>query len=189
MNTKGDYLMFTQQALVEQTESLRKFAIKLTGNMQDADDLMQSTVLRALEKKDLFQEGTDLFKWTSKIMFNLFVSQYRRKTKFESQYDPEDVINSQSVEADQDTKMELASVRDAMEMLSPDHKEILVMVCIKGMRYQEVAAMLDIPVGTVRSRLSRAREQLQQMMDTPHMANGQRATISGFADVYYADAA
>lgn len=157
--------MFNQNELVNEMENLRKFAIRLTKNTSDADDLLQSTVLRALEKKDYFQEGTDLFKWTSKIMFNLFVTNYRRKVKFESQYDPSDAINAQSVDADQTTKAELNAVGRAMESLSDEHKEVLVLICIKGMAYQDVADTLSVPVGTVRSRLSRARSQLAGLME------------------------
>ncbi len=156
--------MFTETALVSQMDGLRKFALRLTGNAGDADDLLQSTVLRAIEKKEYFQQDTDLFKWTSKIMFNLFVSTYRRKKKFETRYDPESFIEKASVEGDQEARTELALVRGAMKKLSGEHREILVLVCVKGMRYQEVASMLDIPVGTVRSRLSRAREHLQAVM-------------------------
>ena len=118
--------MFKQDALVTEMTNLRKFALRLTGNMCDAEDLLQSTVLRALEKKHLFQADTDLFKWTSKIMFNLFVSSYRRRVKFETQYDPESFLESRSVEPEQESKIELTKVGEAMNFLSPDHKEILV---------------------------------------------------------------
>ncbi len=159
--------MFKQAELITEMDNLRKFACRLTNNPVEADDLLQSTILRAIEKKDYFETGTNLFSWTSKIMFNLFVTDYRRKTKFESQYDPEPLIAARSVEADQQAKTELKAVGRAMELLSPEHKEILVLVCVKGMQYQEVADMLAIPVGTVRSRLSRARTQLMGMMATP----------------------
>jgi RNA polymerase sigma-70 factor (ECF subfamily) len=157
--------MFNQSALVNEMDSLRRFALRLTGNANDADDLMQSTLLRALEKKEYFQTGTDLFKWTSKIMFNLFVSNYRRKKKFETKYDPESYLEKAAIESEQEAQTELLQVQDAMKMLSPEHREILVLICVKGMRYQEVAILLDIPVGTVRSRLSRAREHLQIVID------------------------
>ena len=157
--------MFQHAMLVDQMDSLRKFALRLSGNPADAEDLLQSTVLRALEKKHMFQEGTNLLKWTSKIMFNLFVSQYRRKTKFETQYDPESFIERESVEASQETNLEIARVNEAMKQLSSDHRQILILVCVKGMKYEEVAAALEIPVGTVRSRLARARENLQAIMD------------------------
>lgn len=159
--------MFQQAALVKEIDHLRKFAWRLTNNGADAEDLLQSTVLRAMEKQHLFQDDTDLFKWTSKIMFNLFVSDYRRKRKFETQYDPESYLENESIDAPQDNQTELAKVSDAMQKLSADHREILVLVCVQGMQYQEVADMLAIPVGTVRSRLSRARENLQALMESP----------------------
>jgi len=159
--------MFKPEALVDEMNNLRKFAYRLTGNAHDADDLLQATTLRALEKNHLFQSDTNLFKWTSKIMFNLFVSEYRRRTKFETQYDPETYLEKQSIEGAQEVKLTLSKVQDAMKLLSPDHQEILVLVCVKGMRYEEVSESLQIPVGTVRSRLARARESLQAIMDTP----------------------
>lgn len=158
--------MFKQAELLQEMAGLRKFASKLAQNAAEADDLLQATLLRALEKKHLFQTDTDLFKWTSKIMFNLFVTDYRRKQRFETQYDPESYIISQSINASQDVQMELADVERAMAELSDDHRDILVMVGAQGMSYQEVADALKVPVGTVRSRLSRAREQLQHALDT-----------------------
>ena len=159
--------MFKQTEIVKEMPKLRKFAGKLTRNATEADDLLQSTLLRAIEKKDYFETGTDLFKWSSKIMYNIFVTDYRRKTKFETQYDPTFHIENRSVEADQHTKLEVKALDHAMANMSPEHREILIMVCVKGMQYQEVADLLEIPVGTVRSRLSRARNQLIAMMEGP----------------------
>lgn len=159
--------MFTQQALVNEMGSLRKFALKLTRNVSDADDLVQATILRALEKSHLFETGTNLFRWMSKIMYNLFISSYRRRVKFETQYDPESFIALERVESVQDSQIEFKQVEEAMEHLSKDHREILIMICIQGMPYAEVSEELGIPVGTVRSRLSRARESLQTYLDTP----------------------
>jgi len=158
--------MFTNTDLMNNTERLEKFAYKLTNNKSDAEDLLQSTLLRALEKKHLFQEGTNLYSWLSKVMYNMFVSAYRRKTKFETQYDPEPYIEKQKLDADQDKKMEVQDVERAMNQISSDHREILIMVCVKGMAYAEVSEVLQVPVGTVRSRLSRARESLQAELDT-----------------------
>lgn len=157
--------MFKQNDLMNEVDGLKRFALKLTRNMSDAEDLTQSTVLRALEKKELFEDGTNLFGWTSKIMYNIFVSNYRRKTKFETQYDPDSYIENESVAASQDAEMELKQVSKAMESLSQDHREILIMVCVKGMQYAEVSELLQIPVGTVRSRLSRAREALESTLN------------------------
>ncbi|PZO87397.1 MAG: RNA polymerase subunit sigma-24 [Micavibrio aeruginosavorus] len=164
---KGDTEMFTQAELVQEMPKLRKFASKLTRSTAQAEDLLQSTLLRALEKSDYFETGTDLFKWTSKVMYNIFVTDYRRKVKFESQYDPDFHIENRSVAPDQHVKMEVKAMAEAMNHMSAEHKEILVLVCVKGMQYQEVAEALNIPVGTVRSRLSRARNQLIALMEGP----------------------
>lgn len=156
--------MFNNTDLVNESVNLRKFALRLTRNTANAEDLLQTTLLRALEKKDMFETGTSLFKWTSKMMFNLFVTEYRRKSRFETQYNPESYIDSLSVEPSQEAIVDLATVTKAMKHLTPEHQEILVLVCVKGLRYEEAADMLSVPVGTVRSRLSRARENLQGLL-------------------------
>jgi RNA polymerase sigma-70 factor (ECF subfamily) len=157
--------MFTHAELLKETPSLNKFAYKLTRNRDDAEDLLQATIVTALEKQDQFEQGTNLFSWTSRIMFNAFVSNYRHNTRFETQYDPQWYIDQESVEATQENEAELSLVFDAMMSLTADHREILRLVCIDGMRYAEVADKLQIPVGTVRSRLSRAREGLQELLN------------------------
>jgi RNA polymerase sigma-70 factor (ECF subfamily) len=157
--------MFQQEALVREMGNLRKFALRLTRNPSDAEDLLQATLLRALEKKTYFEDGTNLFSWTSKIMFNLFASQYRHRRKFDTQYDPAAYIEHASVAPSQEATADLAAVRDCMKRLSKDHREILLMVAVKGMRYEDVSEALQIPVGTVRSRLSRAREHLTQLLE------------------------
>lgn len=159
--------MFTQNALVAETGKLQKFALRLTRNKADADDLVQSTCLRALQKVEHFQDGTNLFSWTSKIMYNLFVSGYRRKAKFETQYDPESYLEKQSVKPAQDANMDFADVQRAMDRISTEHRAILVRVCGEGRSYKETSEILQIPLGTVRSRLCRARASLQFMLDTP----------------------
>ncbi len=156
--------MFRDHELVQIMPKLQKFAYKLCRTSEDAEDLVQASMLKAMEKREMFTEGTSLFSWTSKIMYNLFVSSYRRRVKFESQYDPEDYIKNQQTVPMQEQHMELHKVNKAMKELSEEHRNILIMICVKGMQYKQVAKILDIPVGTVRSRLSRAREQLQERM-------------------------
>lgn len=159
--------MFTQKALMAETIKLQRFALKLTRNKADADDLSQSTYLRAIEKADYFKDGTNLFAWTSKIMFNIFATDYRRRMRFESQYDPESCIDMQATNPEQNQHMEMMDVTRALESMSDEHRQIIALTCVKGMSYSEVSEFLQIPVGTVRSRLSRARENLQITLDTP----------------------
>lgn len=159
--------MFVKTALIAETGKLQKFAFRLTRNKDDADDLVQSTCLRALEKSSHFEDGTNLFSWTSKIMFNLFVSGYRRRVKYESSSDPQPHLDMASSAPEQESVTELSQVRVAMASLSVDHREIIILICVKGMRYSEVSEVLNIPIGTVRSRLARAREHLQIIMNPP----------------------
>jgi len=159
--------MFSNEELLCERDSLHRFALRLTRNQSDADDLLQSTLLRAIEKKDYFETGSNLFSWASKIMFNIFAGQYRRKKKFETQYDPQHYIEHASSMPSQEMVADLSKVRECMKQLSRTHREILTLVCIRGLRYEEVSEALQIPVGTVRSRLSRARNQLQAMLESP----------------------
>jgi RNA polymerase sigma-70 factor (ECF subfamily) len=125
--------MFAQSALIAETGKLRRFALRLTGNKADADDLVQLTWLRALEKAHRFKDGTNLFGWTSKIMFNLFATAYNRRTKFESQYDPEPYLEKTSVAAMQEIGVELANLKSALTKRSAGHREIIFLVCVKDM--------------------------------------------------------
>lgn len=158
--------MFKYESLIKEIDGLKGFAWRLTKNTPDAEDLLQSTVLRAIEKQHLFQDGTDLFKWTSKIMYNQFVTSYRRRVRFESQFDPQPYIDSHYAPAEQMKKIQLQETSAAMECLSDEHKEICYLVCVEGMPHEEVGKQLNIPVGTVRSRLFRAREKLKHNLET-----------------------
>jgi len=166
---KGNLSMFESQALVCEMEKLRRFAMRLTRNEAAAEDLVQSTLLRALQKKEMFTPGSNLFAWTSKILFNQFASQYRRHRKFESQYDPEPYIATLSSKPVQEATVDLAKVRETMKRMTPAHREMLVMVAIRGMGYAEVSEALQVPIGTVRSRLFRARKELKDLLEAPQL--------------------
>lgn len=149
--------MFAQTALVNEMTKLQHFALKLTKNHHDRDDLVQSTCLRALEQSERFEDGTNLFGWTSKIMFNIFITGYRRHKKFESNSDNELIIANQSIEPRQEIDLNINRLRQSMSLLGPDHQKIIQLICLDGESYQDVATLLNIPIGTVRSRLARAR--------------------------------
>ncbi len=158
--------MFTNTALMAETEKLKKFAVRLTKNEVDAEDLVQSTLMRALEKKHLYKKDTNLFGWTSKMMFNIFASNYKRAEKFEDKHDPETIIENESVAASQEIEIRCKEVLQALNQLSVSHRNIVEMTCIQGMSYAEISKASNIPVGTVRSRLSRAREQIEQIVNS-----------------------
>jgi RNA polymerase sigma-70 factor (ECF subfamily) len=164
--------MFTDTQIINEMPRLKKFALKLTRNNPNADDLLQSTVLRAYEKQDLFKDGSNLFSWTSKVMYNLFVTDYRRKVKFESQYAPEPYLEKKTANVEHDDTVMMKEVGVAMKQLSDEHRDILVMITIQGLKYEEVAQQLNVPVGTVRSRLSRARNILMNLLETNDGTSG-----------------
>lgn len=161
--------MFAQEALVQETSRLHKFALRLTRNRSDADDLTQSTCLRALEKSSYFEDGSNLHSWTSKLMFNLFVTDYRRRQKFESRSDPENALMHLAIGPTQEIKTELQKVQKIISTLSADHRDVINLICVQGRSYNDVAASLGVPVGTVRSRLSRAREKINAVISAPDM--------------------
>lgn len=156
--------MFDHNLLVDEVPRLKRFALHLTRSEFEADDLLQATLLRAMEKDHLFQDDSNLPKWLSKMMYNLFVTDYRRKSRFETRFDPQAIIDNLFCKASQEYWAELVNVARCMEELSEEHREVLYMVCIQGMHYQDVAETLGIPLGTVRSRLSRARRQLEEQL-------------------------
>ncbi len=159
--------MFIQSALVNEMTKLERFALRLTKNNPDRDDLVQATCLRALEKSDHFEDGTNLFGWTSKIMFNIFITDYRRRTKFENSFDSENIIANQSVSPDQEINLDIKRLYEYLQKLKKDHREIIQLICLDGWSYQDVAEKINIPIGTVRSRLARARQHLELLMNEP----------------------
>lgn len=154
---------FTVQ-IVNQMPRLKNFAYKLTKDWSKAEDLVQDTVLRAIEKELLYKKGTNIFSWLAKIQYNLFVSQYRRASKFESGCDIDDVIHLKSVDAGQESYIELQEIDKAIKSLNSEFQDVIHLVCIQNYKYEEVATILNIPVGTVRSRLHRAREELSAIL-------------------------
>ncbi|MDB5491658.1 MAG: polymerase subunit sigma-70 [Micavibrio sp.] len=154
-----------EEGILENRGPLKLFALRLTnGNQAEADDLVQETILRAIEKEHLFEPGTSFFKWGCKIMFNLFATEYRRKVRFDTQYDPDIYLEQRSVEPSQESIVDWHRMETKMKELPEHHREIISMICVNGLSYEEAAAKLNIEMGTVRSRLSRARENLTRLM-------------------------
>jgi RNA polymerase sigma-70 factor (ECF subfamily) len=150
---------------------LRRFAYSLTGTSADADDLVQATFERIL-KKDI-PEDIEAVKWAFKVCRNVWIDEYRsQKVRQRATRAPElqeKQVDNQS--APHEAKEHLAKVNAAMSTLPDDQRSILSLVALKGMSYKEVAAISDIPVGTVMSRLSRARTSLLSILE--HQTVGQ----------------
>ena len=151
---------------------LRRYARVLTGDATRADDLVQETLARGWEKRRLWAAGTDLRAWLFTIMHNVFVNQRTTSVREAQNISLDDEGESGTawqlpVRAPQHAHVELIEVLRELGKLPPEQREVLVLAAIEEMRYEEIAVVLSIPVGTVMSRLSRAREKLRRMVNDP----------------------
>ena len=153
---------------------LRRYARALTRNTAKADDLVQSSLVRALEKQHLWQPGSNLRAWLFTILHNQHVNDVRHSLGEGSLGPVEDAEPVWRVEPVVDASLQLRDLQRGINTLSYEQREVLLLVGLEGMRYEQVADILGIPVGTVRSRLSRARTALRLLMDGAKPANDGR---------------
>jgi RNA polymerase sigma-70 factor (ECF subfamily) len=150
---------------------LRRYARVLTGDTARADDLVQESLARAWEKRRLWQQGTDLRAWLFTIMHNVFVNQRAsaRREAMNVSLDAETEGGGSAwqipVPPQQFTRVELTEVLQQVGRLPVEQRETLLLAAVEELKYDEIAATLSVPVGTVMSRLSRAREKLRRMAD------------------------
>ena len=143
---------------------LRRYARALTRDASRADDLVQSCLVRAIAKQHLWQPGTDLRAWLFTILHNQHVNDVRRGVREGVAVPVEDVASALTVEANAGASLQLRDLERALTRLPDEQRQVILLVGLEGMRYEEVAAVLDVPVGTVRSRLSRGRDTLRMLM-------------------------
>lgn len=160
--------------LVAAIPRLRRYARVLTGEATRADDLVQDTLARAWEKRGLWQPGSDLRAWLFTVMHNVFVNQraLARRESLHVSLDGDDGGEAWQipVRPNQQARVELSEVLARVGKLPAEQREVLLLAAVEEMKYGEIAAVLDIPVGTVMSRLSRAREKLRRLEAEPAVA-------------------
>jgi len=149
---------------------LRRYARVLAGDWARADDLVQETLARAWEKRRLWQPGTDLRAWLFTIMHNVFVNMRTSAKREAMQVSIDGDAEGEgawqvAVQPQQFTHVELGEVLQQVGRLPAEQREALLLAAVEELKYEEIATMLSIPVGTVMSRLSRAREKLRRMAD------------------------
>jgi RNA polymerase sigma-70 factor, ECF subfamily len=157
-----------QPDLVAAIPRLRRYARVLTGNPTRADDLVQDALLRAWDKRRLWQVGSDLRAWLFTIMHNVFVNQLalaRRDRQSVSIDAGEDggAVWQIPVRPTQHARVELLEMLHEIERLPVEQREVLLLAAVEELRYDEIATVLGIPIGTVMSRLSRARAKLRRI--------------------------
>lgn len=155
-----------RQLIVDQIPSLRRYARALTGNSWAADDLVQDTLERACRKWQLWIVGSDLRAWLFTVMHNVYANQVRKATQQNQApiFDVDDVAHELVAPSSTGATLDL---QRCLARLPEDQRAVLLLVGVEEMSYAEVAKILAIPMGTVMSRLSRARHRLQEMMDAP----------------------
>ena len=153
-----------RDALLAAVPSLRAFAISLSGQVDRADDLVQDTMLRALSHIDRFERGTNLNAWLFTILRNQFHSEYRKRKR-----EVEDADGSYAARLkthpNQQSRLDFEDFRTALATLPLDQREALLLVGAQGMSYEEAAAVCKVAVGTVKSRVNRARTRLASLLD------------------------
>lgn len=154
--------MIDRNELIRTLPRLRRYARLLTGDRCRADDLVQDALERAIERESTFHSGENLRPWLLVLMHNLFVDGTRSREAIDWSADanqlPEMSAPSQCDPA------ELGDIHTALEKLSADQREVLLLIGVEGLRYREAAEVLGLPVGTVMSRLARAREKMQELL-------------------------
>lgn len=142
---------------------LRRFARTVTRNREDADDLVQIAVERALDRSAQWEAGTRLDSWLFRIMKNAWIDEVRVRVRRDHLFAPEEAgehVGDDFAEAHQ----QRLAIQKAISLLGEDHRMVIGLVLVDGLPYKEAAQVLEIPIGTLTSRLARAREALQELL-------------------------
>lgn len=152
--------------LVALLPRLRRFARGLTGRVAEADDLVQAACERALARAHQFQEGTRFDSWMFRIVQTIWIDQLRaREVRKEAADVADERLGSDAPVRRVEARLELEEVRTAIGLLPADQRATLMLVTVEGLSYKEAASVAGVPVGTIMSRLARARVALQQHLD------------------------
>ena len=152
-----------RQEILSAVPGLRAFAISLCGNVDRADDLVQEALLRALANIHSFQPGTNMSAWLFTILRNHFRSEYRKRRR---EVEDTDGSYAESLKShpEQNSRLEFQEFRAALAKLPPDQREALILVGASGFSYEEAAAICECAVGTIKSRVNRARTRLADLL-------------------------
>ena len=155
--------------IVNEVKNLRRYALALTRNATDAEDLVQDCLTRAIASSHTWKPGSNMRSWLFKIMHNIFIDEIRRNRLREAAKKDSD---AQYINPPQPATTELGQVLEALSRLPEIYREPIILVAINDMTYAQAAEIIDVPLGTLMSRLSRARQALRRAVqgeDTPHL--------------------
>ncbi|KFB08881.1 sigma-70 family RNA polymerase sigma factor [Nitratireductor basaltis] len=152
-----------RESLLAAVPVLRAFALSLSKNADRADDLVQETLVKAWDKQESFQPGTNLKAWLFTILRNEFYSQMRKR-KREVEDSDGSITASLSIHPSQDGSSDLNDFKKALARLPEDQREAIILIGANGFSYEEAAEICGCAVGTIKSRVSRARTRLQEIL-------------------------
>jgi len=162
-----------RSALVDCIPHLRAFARSLTRNRDRADDLVHDAAVRALAAADQFTPGTNFKAWIFTILRNLYYNEGRKDHSRNVPFD-ETTVTEHAIPATQEAALEFSDFRRAFWQLGEDHREVLMLVGASGLSYEEAAKICDCAVGTIKSRVSRARQELTKLLSEDALAVSRR---------------
>ena len=172
----GDDAMTELSGLEPCIPALRRYSMTLLRDRSEADDLVQDTLVRAIDRIGTRKAEGDTRAWLFAIMHNLFVSRWRR-LKRRAVVMVEDASADAATPGGQFASLQIAEVALGLEALPEEQRQVILLVAVEGFGYAEVATILDVPIGTVMSRLSRARDRLNEVMAGRHRQSGQRPVL------------
>lgn len=156
-----------EAALVTHVPALRRYALGLTRHREDADDLVHDCLALAIQKQNLWQPGTKLKSWLFTLLHNLFVNDYRKRRARPVQVSYETTRVRGESATSRPPDVTLLQLERALSVLRSEHREVVLLVSVQGFSYVEAAEIIDVPLGTIRSRLSRARTLLRRELGEP----------------------
>jgi RNA polymerase sigma-70 factor, ECF subfamily len=153
----------TRNALLGAIPHLRAFAISLTGNPESADDLVQETLARGLTHIDRFEPGTNIQAWLFTILRNQFYTGYRKRRR--ETEDPDGVLAGKlAVSPNQQARLDYEDMKAALASLAPRQREAILLIGAEGLTYEEAARVCQTSIGTIKSRVNRARTRLAELL-------------------------
>jgi RNA polymerase sigma factor (sigma-70 family) len=185
--SEGEKQSIFNQEFMPHINSMYNFAYRLTLDPDDAKDLLQDTYLKAFRFIDSFQQGTNAKAWLFRILKNSFINDYRKRSKEPSKVDYQEVetfYNSEDVDRQITPDLRVEALQDmigdeistALNSLDVDFRTVIILCDLEGFKYEEMAKILDIPIGTVRSRLHRARNLLKEKLSEYAKKMGYKTT-------------
>jgi RNA polymerase sigma-70 factor (ECF subfamily) len=152
-----------REGLIREMRDLRAFAVSLCGSFHQADDLLQETLLKAWSNSSSFIPGTNLRAWLVTILRNTYYSQYRKRGREVA--DTDGFYSSRLASPpNQESSLDMSDFQAALQKLAPEHRDVLLMVGASGLSYEEAAEICGVAVGTIKSRLNRARARLADLL-------------------------